>query len=104
MPAQHDGDEQGGRRAQLLLRGGTVVDGTGSPGERGDVAVVGDRIAAVDDLTEWSADVTLDVSGLTVAPGFIDMHTHSDLSLLINGRAESKLRQGVTTEVIGMCG
>jgi len=104
MPAQHDSDSQYERRAQLLLRGGTVVDGTGSPGRREDVAVVGDRIAAVGDLTSWSGDVTLDVTGLTVAPGFIDMHTHSDLSLLINGRAESKLRQGVTTEVIGMCG
>lgn len=104
MPAQHDSDSQHERRAQLLLRGGMVVDGTGSPGHRGDVAVVGDRIAAVGDLTGWSADVTLDVTGLVVAPGFIDMHTHSDLALLINGRAESKLRQGVTTEVIGMCG
>jgi len=92
------------RRADVLLRGGTVVDGTGSPGRGADVAIVGDRIAAVGDLSDSEGAVTLDASGLTVAPGFIDIHSHSDLALLINSRAESKLRQGVTTEVIGQCG
>ncbi len=81
-----------------------MVDGTGGRGRGADVAVEGDRIAAVGGLCEWRGELELDVRGLTVAPGFIDMHSHSDLSLLINGRAESKLRQGVTTEVIGQCG
>lgn len=88
----------------ILLQGGTVVDGTGAPGQRADVALRGDRIAAVGDLSGWQADRTLDATGLVVAPGFIDMHSHSDLALLINPKAESKLRQGVTTEVIGQCG
>jgi len=88
----------------LLLRDGMVVDGTGSGARRGEVAIRGDRVAAVGDLPGWQAKTALDVSGLVVAPGFIDMHSHSDLSLLINPNAESKLRQGVTTEVIGQCG
>jgi N-acyl-D-amino-acid deacylase len=81
-----------------------VVDGSGGPRRPADVALRGDRIAAVGDLAEWRADEQLKVAGLLVAPGFIDMHTHSDLSLLLNPKAESKLRQGVTTEVIGQCG
>jgi len=92
------------RRADILLRGGTVIDGSGAPARQADVAVADGRITAIGDLSGWSADTFLDAAGLVVAPGFIDMHSHSDLSLLINGRAESKIRQGVTTEVIGMCG
>jgi N-acyl-D-amino-acid deacylase len=91
-------------RGDVLLLGGMVVDGTGSPARRADVAVQGDRIAAVGALAGRPADTVLDVTGLVVAPGFIDMHSHSDLALLANPRAESKLRQGVTTEVIGQCG
>jgi len=91
-------------RSDILIAGGAVIDGTGAPRRRADVALQGDRIAAVGDLSGWAADLRLDASGLVVAPGFIDMHTHSDLALLINPRAESKLRQGVTTEVIGQCG
>ena len=93
-----------GRSCSLLLRGGMVVDGTGARARRAEVAVLGDRIAAVGELGGWQAERVLETRGLVVAPGFIDMHTHSDLSLLINPRAESKLRQGVTTEVTGMCG
>lgn len=92
------------RTADLLIRGGAVIDGGGTPARRADVAVAGDRIAAVGDLSCWRAETVLEASGLVVAPEFIDMHTHSDLSLLINPRAESKLRQGVTTEVLGLCG
>jgi len=88
----------------MLLQGGMVIDGTGAPARRAEVALRGDRIAAVGDLAGWQASQTLDVAGLVVAPGFIDMHSHSDLALLINPKAESKLRQGVTTEVIGQCG
>ncbi|MFB3880178.1 MAG: amidohydrolase family protein [Armatimonadota bacterium] len=91
-------------KADVLIRGGEVVDGTGAPRRQADVAVKDGRIADVGDLQGWEGDVTLDATGLVVAPGFIDMHTHSDLSLLLNPRAESHIRQGVTTEVIGMCG
>jgi N-acyl-D-amino-acid deacylase len=88
----------------ILLKGGVVIDGSGAKARRADVAVTGDRIAAIGDLSAWQAKAALEVSGLVVSPGFIDMHSHSDLALLINPRAESKLRQGVTTEVTGMCG
>ncbi len=90
--------------ADLLFTGGTVVDGSGDPPRRADVAIKEGRVEAVGDLSGWTARTSLDARGLAVAPGFIDMHTHSDLSLLVNPRAESKLRQGVTTEVIGQCG
>ncbi len=89
--------------ADLILRGGTVVDGRGGPPQRADVAIARRRIAAVGDLSD-APGPSRDVTGLVVAPGFIDMHTHSDLSLLINPNAESAIRQGVTTQVIGMCG
>jgi len=88
----------------ILLQGGLVIDGTGAAEQFADVAIQGDRIAAVGELGAWRARTRLKVRGLVVTPGFIDMHSHSDLSLLINPKAESKLRQGVTTEVIGQCG
>jgi N-acyl-D-amino-acid deacylase len=92
------------RHADVLIRGGTLIDGSGDPGRPADVAIRDGRIEAVGEFDDWRADAMLDAAGLTVAPGFIDMHTHSDLSLLLNSRAESKLHQGVTTEVIGQCG
>lgn len=91
----------------LLIRGGTVLDGTGAPPFRADVAVSRDRIAAVengDALADAEAAVTIDAAGRFVTPGFIDIHTHSDRSILINPRMESKIRQGVTTEIGGNCG
>ncbi len=91
-------------QADILVRGGEIIDGTGRARRRCDVAMRDGRIAAVGELHDWQADEILEASGLVVAPGFIDMHTHSDLALLLNPRAESSLRQGVTTEVIGQCG
>jgi N-acyl-D-amino-acid deacylase len=88
----------------LLLRGGTVVDGTGRPGFQADVGVRGERIAAVGDLSDASGGIELDVGGLIVCPGFIDVHSHSDTTLLVDGRGMSKVMQGVTTEVVGNCG
>jgi N-acyl-D-amino-acid deacylase len=87
----------------LVLRGGAVIDGTGSPAREADVAVTGDRITAVGRVTESGAE-EIDVRGLALAPGFIDIHSHADLSLLVNPRAESRVRQGVTTEVVGQDG
>jgi N-acyl-D-aspartate/D-glutamate deacylase len=84
----------------LVLRGGTIVDGTGAPGVAGDVAVRGDRIVAVGAVSGRGA-AEIDARGLVVAPGFIDMHSHSDYLLLEDGAAQSKIRQGVTTEVLG---
>jgi N-acyl-D-amino-acid deacylase len=88
----------------LLVLGGTVFDGTGAPGRRADIGVQGERIVAVSDLQHAEAALRVDVAGLAVAPGFIDMHTHSDFTLLVDGRADSAVCQGVTTEVVGQCG
>lgn len=88
----------------LILRGGRIIDGTGAAWCRGDVAIVGDHIAAMGDLRNSRAARVIDVDGAVIAPGFIDIHTHSDLSLLVEPKGESKVRQGVTTEVVGNCG
>jgi N-acyl-D-amino-acid deacylase len=88
----------------LLIRGGQLIDGTGAPGQRGDLAVSGGRIAAIGPDLAGDAAKVIDAEGLAVAPGFIDIKTHSDFTLPINPKAESKVRQGVTTEIIGHCG
>ena len=88
----------------LLVRNGSVIDGTGAPARPADVAVEGDRIVAMGPRLTGEAIRTIDAAGHAVAPGFIDMHSHSDWSLWSNRRAESKVRQGVTTEVVGNCG
>ncbi|HET7341399.1 MAG TPA: amidohydrolase family protein, partial [Methylomirabilota bacterium] len=87
----------------VLIRGGSVVDGSGAPPRRADVAVEGDRIAAVAPALAGEAGRVIDATGQVVAPGFIDMHSHSDLFYFACPSAESKVRQGVTTEVVGMC-
>ena len=84
-----------------ILKGGHVVDGTGHPAFLADIAISGDRIAAIGDLNAATDAEIIDVSGLAVAPGFIDLHTHSDFTLLADGRAQSQVHQGVTTEVVG---
>ena len=88
----------------LLIRGGYVVDGSGAAGREADVALRGGRISAIEPRSTRSARRVIDARGLVVAPGFIDIHTHSDFTLPLNPRAESKIRQGVTTEVVGNCG
>jgi N-acyl-D-amino-acid deacylase len=88
----------------ILIRGGQVVDGSGRRGEAADVAVAGGRIAAIGKSLAGYAAKTIDAAGLAVTPGFIDIKTHSDFTLPINPKAESKVRQGVTTEIIGHCG
>ncbi len=85
----------------LIIRNGHVVDGTGNPWFAADVGIRGDRIAAVGRLDGATARREIDARGLVVAPGFIDTHTHSDMPLLNDGNAESKVREGVTTDVIG---
>jgi N-acyl-D-aspartate/D-glutamate deacylase len=85
----------------LVVRGGKIVDGTGNPWYYGDVALRGDRIVAVGRVPAGSGRREIDARGLVVAPGFIDMHSHSDYVLLEDGNAQSKIRQGVTTEVLG---
>ena len=92
------------RTVDLLLRGGEVLDGLGAPALRADVAVAGDRVVAVGPDLDVRATRVLDVGGLTVAPGFIDPHTHSDVVPLMARPQPFKLYQGVTTEIVGNCG
>ena len=88
----------------LLFRNATLVDGTGSPPHRADVAVDGETIGALGPIADGAeARRVFDVAGKVLCPGFIDIHTHSDLSLVADGTGESKLLQGVTTEVVGNC-
>ena len=88
----------------ILIRGGTLIDGSGRPGEIGDIAVCDGRIAVLGPSLAEGAAKIIDAEGLAVAPGFIDIKTHSDFTLPINPKAESKVRQGVTTEIVGHCG
>lgn len=90
-------------RHDLVIRGGTVLDGTGAPGVRGDVAVDGDRITAVGAVTGRGA-VEVDARGLAVCPGFIDVHSHDDFAVLLDPAMPFKVMQGVTTDVVGNCG
>ena len=89
------------RRFDVLLINGRIVDGTGAPWFRGDVGIVGDRIAAMGALKDAPAGTTIDAAGLVVAPGFIDLLGQSEFNVLVDGRAASKLLQGVTTEITG---
>lgn len=93
-----------GARHDILIRGGLLFDGTGAAGKPGDIAVRDGRIAAVGARIDDTAAKVIDAHGLAVAPGFIDIKTHSDFTLPINPKAESKVRQGVTTEIVGHCG
>ncbi len=88
----------------ILIVNGLVVDGTGKPAFQADVGVAEGRIAVVADSVAQEARRTIQAQGLHLAPGFIDPHTHSELTLLADPHAESKIRQGVTTEVVGNCG
>jgi N-acyl-D-amino-acid deacylase len=87
----------------LVVRNGNVIDGTGSAGYRADVAVSGGEIVAIGRL-EGQGTSEIDAAGQVVCPGFIDLHTHSDMSFLLDSTAQSKVRQGVTLELAGNCG
>ncbi|MFL5311390.1 MAG: amidohydrolase family protein [Myxococcales bacterium] len=90
-----------GPRYDLVVSGGRVIDGTGAPWVRADVGIRGDRVAAIGDLSAARAKQRIDVHGLAVAPGFIDLLGQSELSVLVDPRAESKIRQGITSELTG---
>jgi N-acyl-D-aspartate/D-glutamate deacylase len=88
-------------RFDLIVRGGTLVDGTGQPPRPADVGVIGDRITEVGDLSSVPAGRVIDATGLIVSPGFIDVQGQSGTTLLQDGNGESHLRQGITSEIIG---
>jgi N-acyl-D-amino-acid deacylase len=88
----------------LVVHGGTVLDGTGAPAFAADLGIVGDTIAALDRIPPEQGRRALDARGLHVVPGFVDIHSHSDFSLPAYPAADSRVRQGVTTEVTGNCG
>ncbi len=85
----------------VVIRGGTVYDGTGSPGRVADVGIRGDKVAAVGDLSKAAAARVVDAKGMAVAPGFVNMLSWSTESLIVDGRSQSELRQGITTQIFG---
>ncbi len=94
-----------GLRCDLILRNATIFDGTGGPRTQGDVGVLADRIVGVGDLGASSADREIVATGLAVAPGFIDAHTHDDRAVLCGPACMMcKMSQGATTVVVGNCG
>ena len=88
----------------VLIKNGVVIDGEGGSAFKADVAIIGDTISTVGSVGSDEAALTIDATGKMVCPGFIDLHTHSDFTFLVDGRAQSSIHQGVTTEVIGQCG
>jgi N-acyl-D-aspartate/D-glutamate deacylase len=89
---------------EIVIKGGKVVDGTGSPSFEADVRISGGKIAEVRKGIEAPGARVIDATGLYVAPGFIDTHSHADLTLMLNPQADSMVRQGFTTSIIGLCG
>jgi len=91
-------------RFDVVIRGGTVLDGTGAPAYPADVGVRGDQVAAVGRIGDDQASLVIDATSHHVCPGFIDIHTHSDGGILTYPGADSRVRQGITTELAGNCG
>ena len=91
-------------RWDIVIRGATLFDGTGAAPSVGDLAVRGDRIAAIGEIEGTGAAIEIDAHGLALAPGFIDVHSHDDFAVLTTPAMDFKLMQGVTSEVVGNCG
>jgi len=89
---------------EIAILNGIVVDGSGNPWFKANIAIESGKIVAISRYENFNAENVIDASGLIVSPGFIDIHSHSDVTLLVNPLAESKVMQGVTLEVVGNCG
>lgn len=94
----------GNKQFDIIIKNGKILDGTGLPASANDIGIFEDKIVAISDLSTASAGTIIDASDMIVSPGFIDIHTHTDTELLVNPNAESKILQGVTTEISGNCG
>ena len=92
------------RKPDIIIRNGTIIDGTGKPGYFADIAIIGDKIDYIGNLSGVSASLEIDATNKYVTPGFIDTHSHSDYTIWGNPNCESAVRQGVTTEIVGNCG
>ncbi len=88
----------------LLIKNGHVIDGSGSPAYLSDIAIKKGKIKRMGTLLDINCDQVIDASNQIVCPGFIDIHSHTDATIMINPKAESKIRQGITTEIVGNCG
>jgi N-acyl-D-aspartate/D-glutamate deacylase len=88
----------------MLIRNGMIIDGSGSERFKGDIGISEGKTVEVGDLADEQGDVEIDATGRFVAPGFIDNHTHSDWTILVHPTGDSKVMQGVTTELGGLCG
>lgn len=87
-----------------ILKNGQIFDGSGKKPINSDIGIKDNIISEIGKIDSDKGKEVIDVDGLAVSPGFVDMHTHSDFTLMVNGRAESQVHQGVTTEVVGQCG
>lgn len=88
----------------IIIKNGQIIDGLGTPAFKADLAIMGEKIVEIKPSINSDSKLTIDASNRIVCPGFIDIHSHTDATITVNSRAESKIRQGVTTEVIGNCG
>jgi N-acyl-D-amino-acid deacylase len=104
LKALIDGENKNSAMLDIIIRNGWIVDGTGNPKYRGDIGIKGDRIVQIGKLGEAQAVLNIDATGKIICPGFIDAHSHTDVTIMANPTAESTIRQGVTTEVVGNCG
>src|ERR671919_2184503 len=101
VPAQNGSPSPTVTDFDIIIKGGTVYDGSGVEPKRVDVAIRGDRIAGVGDFKTATAKTVIDATGLAVAPGFINMLSWSNESLMADGRSQGEIRQGVTTQIMG---
>jgi N-acyl-D-amino-acid deacylase len=92
------------KQFDIIIKNGKIFDGTGSQALANDIGILEDKIVAIGDLSTASAEIVIDANNMVISPGFIDIHTHTDTELLVNPNAESKILQGVTTEISGNCG